>query len=223
MTDTGTVAVSGIATDGELSTADKVATALAAVFAVAVIATIVWLAIIGVLAGLFTAPDWGIKVPRYAVDTEASPRAEVGVESWVGAGEDRYGVVDGGLQTLRLARHCDGAWSITYPSPTAVLPPAGAPVQAHVVSPAGEVTAAGRVAANNTTAMFPAAPAFDEALIVNGDVRITVTDGERRLSLSETTLTSRNPRLWPLNWANPVSYNARGAFNPVELLDDACP
>ena len=143
----------------------------------------------------------------------------------VGSGEDRYGVTapGDGYQRLRLARHCDGEWSLTYPLPSTALPPPGTPVVAQITSEGRRsADAAGTVAANGATVSLAPSAELDEALFVDAAVTVRVKAGERRLSLAEPRLQSYRPRLWPTGWTNPASFVLGDPFDPRERLKAAC-
>ena len=126
---------------------------------------------------------------------------------------------------LLLARHCDGEWSITYPTGTAALPPPGTLVMAQITSEGtGSVDVVGTVAANSTTVSLTPSADVDEALFVDGEVtlNVNVKAGDRPLSLTETRLRSYRPKLWPTGWTNPASFIRGDLFDPLERLKAAC-
>ncbi|MYA40547.1 MAG: hypothetical protein F4Z31_02150 [Gemmatimonadetes bacterium] len=199
---------------GGLRPRDHVVAALVVVPTLAVVA---W-ALVSTAAGIFMGSSWSIETPRHH-----PPRVEASVESQVGPDEDRYGVDLGdGRRQLRMARHCDGEWSITYPADTTVLPPPRTPLLVQIASRGGSTAAAGTVAANGTTLSLLPSSEVDEALFVTGTVNVKVEAGDRQVSLTEARLRSHRPKLWPTGWTNPGSYVRVDVFAPLEDLESAC-
>ena len=206
-----------------LSRRDYVTAALVAAVVLPACLCVVGWVLYSLWAGFSTGSSWSIETPRHTVEAAAA-RVETSVAAFVGSGEDRYGVMapSDGSQRLRLARHCDGEWSITYPVATA-LPPPGTPVVAQITSEGRRsADAAGTVAANGTTVSLAPSAELDEALFVDAAVTVRVKAGERRLSLAEPRLQSYRPKLWPTGWTNPASFVRGDPFNPLERLKAAC-
>ena len=191
------------------------------VIAAVVLAVLVWL-LVSFVVGIFSGVSWSIETQRHP--DEAQLRIEASAVSWVGPREDRYGVDRGGGELrLRLARHCDGEWSITYPTGTAALPPPGTLVMVQIASEGtGSVDVVGTVAANNATVSLAPSAEVDEALFVDGEVTLSAKAGDRPLSVTEIRLRSYRPKLWPTGWTNPGSYVRVGLFDPLDHLEDAC-
>ena len=205
-----------------LSRRDHVTAALVAAVVLPACLCVVGWVLYSLWAGVFTVSSWSIETQRHP--HEAQRRVEASAVSWVGPSEDRYGVDrGGGYLHLRLARHCDDEWSITYPTGTAALPPPGTTVMVQIASEdTGSVVVVGTVAANSRTVSLAPSAEVDEALFVDGEVTLSVKAGDRPLSVTETRLRSYRPRLWLVGSTNPVSFLFRGGFHPLELLEDAC-
>ena len=196
---------------------------IAAVVLAVVLCVVAWV-LYALWTGFSTGSSWSIETPHHTVEA-AAPRVETSVAASVGSGEDRYGVTapGDGYQRLRLARHCDGEWSLTYPLPSTALPPPGTPVVAQITSEGRRsADAAGTVAANGATVSLAPSAELDEALFVDAAVTVRVKADERRLSLAEPRLQSYRPRLWPTGWTNPASFVLGDPFDPLERLKAAC-
>ena len=196
---------------------------IAAVALFALLCAAAWV-LYALWTGVSTGSSWSIETPHHTVEA-TSPRVETSVVAFVGSGEDHYGVTapGGGYQRLRLARHCDGEWSITHPLTTTALPPPGTPVVAQITSEGRRsADAAGTVAANGITVSLAPSAELDEALFVDAAVTVRVKAGERRLSLAEPRLQSYRPRLGPTGWTNPASFVRGDPFDPLERLKAAC-
>ena len=197
---------------------DHVVTALL----VALVLLAVWM-LVSMAVGIFSRSSWSLEPQRHPYETQR--RVETSAVSWVGPGEDRYGVNSGGDGYLRLhlARHCDGEWSVTYPTGTTALPPPGSPVMVEIASEGGgTVDIVGTVAANSTTVSLMPTTELDEVMFVDGELILRVKAGDRPLSLTKTRLRSYRPKLWPTSWANPASHIRGEVFDPLKHLEDAC-
>ena len=189
----------------------------------AIVAVFVWFAIT-IIVGLVVRSDWRLETTPAHAAMPSTPRVEASPMSWLGEGEDRYGVDPGGSERLRIARHCDGEWSFTYPT-AAVLPPEGTLVVVRIETPSdAPVEAIGRMASNGVTVVVPPLQALDAALFRNTETVITATTSVgQRISLTNAVLRSRPPRMWPAAWSNPVSGTQDSrVFDPLSALADAC-
>ena len=194
----------------------------AAAVSVAGLAVMAWL-IVTLITGLTTFSSWKMKTST-AVD--AAARVETAASSLVGPVDDRYGVgAADSSAVLRIARHCDSEWSITYPRSAAEwLPPATTPVTVRVAtSDRPTIDTDATIAGNGLTVSIPASEQLDAALFDNTYTTVTVTGSDgRQLSLTETGLRARAVTLWPLPWPNPLSYFSGRAHDPLSSLADVC-
>ena len=192
-----------------------------ALFLALMLLVCIWV-LVSMMVGIFSGGSWSLESQRHPYETQR--RVETSAVSWVGPGEDRYGVNSGGdaYLRLRLARHCDGEWSVTYPTGTTALPPPGSPVMVEIAPEgSGTVDIVGTVAANGTTVSLMPTTEVDEVMFVDGEVILRVKADDRPLSLTETRLRSYRPKLWPTGWTNPGSH-VRGGFDPLKHLEAAC-
>ena len=186
--------------------------------------SVVWL-VVSLLVGLANVSSWDLQTLDASTAVDASARIETAASSLVGPVEDRYGVGGPDQQTLRIARHCDGEWSITYPRSAAEwLPSPASPVTVRVAAPGSPtIDTAASIAGNGLTVRVPASERLDVALFANIDATVTVdaADG-RRLSLTETDLRAGPVTLWPLRWPNPLFYLRGSVHDPLSALADVC-
>ena len=156
------------------------------------------------------ARSWQIDHSRESAFDELEPRVEILLrDSWVGEWEDRFGRERGASShDLRLARHCRGEWSITYPEDAVYGVEPGDGLQLWVQTHRGRLDAtnedavwvAGSMASSGVTAVFQAAPKLDEALFVNGFVWLVVAkQDESMVSASSLWVHSRDAD-WMPGW-----------------------
>lgn len=151
---------------------------------------------VALLVALTTAcaSGWQVKRPNNsAFDNE--PRVEIIVrDSWVGMGEDRFGVPATGTSLdVRIARFCNGAWAVTYLAAAESLPAPGSEVTLSAISDGNEpVSSVGMMLDNGVTALFQPMPAIDDAMFINGPLRVVVaTPSGEQVSLSDAEMKSR--------------------------------